>query len=396
MSLSKYKLLAVSALVAIPLSGFAQERADKFEFHNRLRAEYDDNVRQSKVNKDDSLKLIEEVELVVNFDELPGTYIGLRYNPSFVYWENRDEDDTDLHHQFDLTLTHDISPRVSISAKDIFRLSDQPELQQGGEGAVVRENNDFIYNSFNAGVTAQVVNDTVVAVDARHALVAYDENDVSRSNDFSLISLGLDLRHQLQPEMTVEGQARYTTTDYDDNLRGSDSVQIGGKLSRIFSPTVQGSLRAGFENTSYDTNIDDLSTPYVDGGVVLALSSSTRLNAGAGFGQAQTPTSKFASQERTTFYTGLTQDLSNRLTLNGNVSYSTGDFSRDNATSSFDPSTDSTGTEDVLRLAARVTYMINRSNWVEAGWQYVDLTSDIRPASEYDRNRLSVGWKTRL
>jgi hypothetical protein len=92
----------------------------------------------------------------------------------------------------------------------------------------------------------------------------------------------------------------------------------------------------------------------------------------------------------------LSQDISNRLTANGTISYATGDFSADEATSSFDPATDSTGSEDVMRLALRVSYMVNRTNWLEAGWQYSELSSDIRPASEFERNRLSIGWKTRL
>ena len=52
------------------------------------------------------------------------------------------------------------------------------------------------------------------------------------------------------------------------------------------------------------------------------------------------------------------------------------------------------GTEDVLRLSARLTLEVSKSNYLEAGWQYIDLASEIREESEYSRNRLSLGWKT--
>jgi len=49
-----------------------------------------------------------------------------------------------------------------------------------------------------------------------------------------------------------------------------------------------------------------------------------------------------------------------------------------------------------------LTYQINRINWVEAGWQYTDFSSNIKNAAgdkyrvSYDRNRISVGWKIPL
>lgn len=396
MRLSTVLKMTMATAVVIPFSGFAQERADLFEFHNRLRVEYDDNVRQSKVAKQDSLKLIEEAEFVVNFDS-QGTYIGLRYQPSFVWWEDRDEDETDLHHQLDANLSHDFSDRLSLSVKELFRLAEQPELQQEGEGAVVRENNDFIYNSLNAGLTGQIVENTIGVIDVRHALVAYEDSDVGADNDYDQLVIGGDIRHQLQPEMTVEGQLRYNTTDYEDNLRGSESVQIGGKVSRVFSPQMQGNVRLGYESKSFDSaGVEDTDTPYIDAGLVFVVSNSTRINAGLGWGQAQTPTSKFATQDRTSVYVGLAQDVSNRLSINGSVGYTTGDFSADEATSAFNPATDSTGTEDVVRASLRGSYMLNRSNWLEFGVQYVDLTSDIRPASEFDRTRVNLGWRTQL
>ena len=41
-------------------------------------------------------------------------------------------------------------------------------------------------------------------------------------------------------------------------------------------------------------------------------------------------------------------------------------------------------------------YRINRINWLEVGYQYVKLDSDIPGRENYDRNRADIGWKIQL
>jgi hypothetical protein len=39
---------------------------------------------------------------------------------------------------------------------------------------------------------------------------------------------------------------------------------------------------------------------------------------------------------------------------------------------------------------------LNRINWLEAGWQYVMLDSDMPNRESYQRNRIDIGWKIQL
>ena len=43
-----------------------------------------------------------------------------------------------------------------------------------------------------------------------------------------------------------------------------------------------------------------------------------------------------------------------------------------------------------------MTYRVNRINWLEVGYQYVELESDLVNRESYDRNRFDVGWKIQL
>ncbi len=383
------------ALISAPFAGFSQEKENPIEIFNRVGVEYDDNIRQASTGEASSLKISEDVEFVVNFDNDISLF-SMRYNPSFIYWENRPEDDTDLHHQFDLVYDRELSPRVALSIMDVFRLAELPELIDDGNGVLVREDNDFIYNSLSGGLNAQLGANLTGVLDARHSLLAYDDADIASVNDYETVTIGADIGRQLQPRTGVEGQARFTSADYEDNFRNYDAVQLGAKISHHISTRLQGTLRAGYETRSFDTVSEDASSPYADGQLTCVVARDTRVNGGLGIGLSQTPLSEFASSERVSVYGGLTHDLNARITVNLSAQAFNNEYSADEATGAFDPGSDQAGTEDVLRLSARVSYKLNQTNWLEAGWQYAELDSEVRSESNYERNRLHVGWKINL
>ena len=173
-------------------------------------------------------------------------------------------------------------------------------------------------------------------------------------------------------------------------------MQIGGKVSHQVSARLQGILRGGYETRDFDGVSEDADLPYVDGQLTYVVAQDTRVNGGVGIGLSQTPVSEFASSERVSVYGGITHDLNARLTVNLSAQAFNSDYSVEEATAAFDPATDQAGTEDVLRLSARVSYKLNQTNWLEAGWQYAELDSDVRSESNYERNRVQVGWKIHL
>jgi hypothetical protein len=395
MNVRTFQTYILVALISAPFVGFSQEKENPIEIFNRVGVEYDDNIRQASTGEASSLKISEDVEFVVNFDNDISLF-SMRYNPSFTYWENRPEDDTDLHHQFDLVYDRELSPRAALSIKDVFRLAELPELIDDGNGVLVREDNDFIYNSISGGLNAKLAENLTGVLDVRHSLLAYDDADVASINDYETVTVGADIGRQLQPRTGVEGQARFTSADYEDNFRNYDAVQFGAKFSHHISPRLQGTLRAGYETRSFDTVSEDASSPYADGQLTCVVARDTRVNGGLGLGLSQTPLSEFASSDRVSVYGGVTHDLNARLTVNLSAQAFNNEYSADEATGAFDPGSDQVGTEDVLRLSARVSYKLNPTNWLEAGWQYAELDSEVRSESNYERNRLHVGWKINL
>ena len=392
-------------VLVIADAAWAGDGAKPFQINNRLRFEYDDNIYQTEEDKESSFKIIEELEFLVNFN-LQNTYIGVRYRPSYVWWDERPSDSTDFQNELDFILNQTFTPRLSLSVVDTLRRGESPKLRDDDDN-VVRENSDFYYNTLNGTLGYLLRPATRLELAGRYVALRYDEDNYSDSEDFDLYVGGLTLRHQIVPETTLIGEFRGESVEYEGPDRGSKSIYVGGGVEQIFSPSLIGNLVGGYQRKEFnDGDIDSQGTPYVDASATFLPTPATRISAGVGYSMYETEVYPFASQDRAQMYASIAHDFTARVALYLSGSYIIGDYSADQALAEPDPAnptvTAKDGEEDTLQLSARVTYQINRSNWLEAGWQYSDFTSDLeynngtKMREDFVENRIDVGWKTQF
>ena len=390
-----WKRIAIGIALTGSLAAEAAESELPVEIFNRVRVEYDDNINTTtdEAGKNESFKLIEELELLIDA-ELENTYFGLRYMPAFILYEDRPGDDTDLDHQLDVILNQSLTPRTSIRFKDTFRVSEDPALVEGD--VTVRNNNDFMYNSVNAALDTQVIPEkTTLRVDGRYAFIDYDEEQSAEANNYDNASAGIDLIQQLTPSSTMSLETRVSTFDYDDDLRDSDAVQLGLGGSMVFSPKVQGDMRVGYQTRESDNALEaDSDSGYLSGNMVFLPAEKSRISIGAAISEDKSPTSQFVSQDRLRLFGSYVQGLTARLSLTLSGAWSEGKFDAADATS--EEAAENDGDETSVRLSTTLSYKIGTQNWLELSYQYVELDSEVRVGENYDRNRASLGWKIQL
>ncbi len=406
MKLKHWTGIFLLCILILPVSATAREGARNWHIINRLRLEYDDNIRQVDRDTTSSWKIIEELEFQINFN-LEQTFVGLRYKPSFIWWENRSEDSTDLHHDFDFILNHEFSPNVTLSVKDTFRYAELPELIE--RGVVVRQENDFIYNMLKAALTYRWRPKTRLEVAGRYDLLRYDEDEVADRHDYDLYVFGLSMMHSLLPETTVGGEFRYESLDYEDVVRDlgdeihrirrdSESYQFGGVMDHMFNPSLLGNARAGLQYKDYeDSDISSETAPYIDGAITYVLSPATRITTGASYSLFDANIFPYANQTRARLYGSIAHDLTARVTFTLAGNYTRGEYKEGDIPAEIREQyevPEGSESEDIYQLSSRIVYQVNRNNWVELGWQYVKLDTDVR--MEYERNRFNVGWRARL
>ena len=390
--------IVAGLLLALAAPAMAASAESPFHLNNRLRLGYDDNIYQSdgsegRPDQESSFRIIEELEMLVNLN-LERTYLGLRYRPSLIWYENRDTEDTDLLNDLDLNFSHNFTPSLVLAISDSLRSGQLPELQN--EGYVVRQEDDNIYNSALATLSYNLRPETRIDVSGRHILLQYDDEVNDNNNYYSVVG-GLTLRQQLASLTTVMLDGRYQSLVYgdatEDNNRDAETLYAGAGLEQTFSPQLLGTLRAGVENRMYDDDtFDDETQPYGEVSMTFLPSPKTRITGAASYSIYESDVERYMSQDRTYLSLSLAHDFTAKWSFYVSGAYTLSGYKADYA---LDAGLEDADEESFL-VSARVTYRVNRINWLEAGWQYVELDSDVANRVSYDRNRFDVGWKIQL
>ena len=387
--------IVAGLLLALAVPAMAASATSPLHMNNRLRLGYDDNIYQedSDLDPDSSMRVIEEIEMLANLN-LERTYLGLRYRPSLIWYENREPDDTDVLHDMDFNFTHTFSPVLSLSINDTLRAGQMPELHD--DGYIVRQNDDNIYNSVIGTLSYNIRPETRIDASGRHIMLVYDEDANDNNNYYSLVG-GLTLRQQLASRTTVMVDGRYQTLVYNDaddvHNRDADSLYAGLGLEQTFSPQLIGSLRAGVEDRMYDDDYyDDNTQPYGELSMTFLPTPATRITGAASYSLYESDIEEYLNENRTYLSLSFAHDFTAKLSFYLSSALSFNAYEADYALDSDLPDEDETS----YLVSARATYRVNRINWIEVGYQYVAFDTDILDRESYERNRFDIGWKIQL
>lgn len=405
--------MSVALLSGIAATSVARSGALPFSVDNRLRLEFDDNIYQSADNEQDSMKIVEQIRLSMDVRK-DNTFLTLRYQPSLFWWADRDAgDDTDLFHEVDAVLNQTFSPRFRAGVQETFRYSDQSELRsQDLANTVIRGDNTYSYNKVGTSASYRVAPEMDVRVEGSWDILRYEEQEVADRDDYDVWAAGGSVNRILTPESTIGLQGRWTSADYvwqsqpvvapngtivdsGNAARNSDGYQVGVTYMNTFSPNLVGNARAGYEMKSFDASYaDDSSQPFGSLDVTILPSPRTRLNVGGSYGLYEADVYPYTNQVRTTLYGSIGYDVTAKVDVFGSALLASGEYDADEAVTTVTQGALADGNDDSIQFVLRTRYNIMRNQYLELGWQYTKLDSDLR--SDYDRNRVWVGWQARL
>ncbi|WFB34747.1 outer membrane beta-barrel protein [Kiritimatiellota bacterium B12222] len=363
---------------------------------NYVRLQYDDNVYTTNADSPggiiSSWVILEQVEFLLD-TQRGNTYFGLSYSPTYKYYEDRPGDKEDWNQDLNFKLSHDFTPRTSVNVGYIFRYSDEPSIETGD--VTFRNNNDYYFNAVDVSVVTQVVPEkTSLKFSGRYVDYAYVDDQVAETSDYQDATAGFDVIQVMDPSSTLALQLRYSDLQYKDNFRSSDTTQAGLAYNKTFNPKFTGEIRGGYESLKpTDENAQDSDNPYVDATLRYEPLKGNRFAVGLGYNQAKSPVNTFTLQERFVASGSYSTDLTALLTLDLAGYYSLGNFSEGNATVVYDPEVNSTGDETIITFIATLSYELNVRNSLVLNYTYTELESEVRPDSDYDRNRGSLGWQ---
>jgi len=397
--MNSFKQAAAGVALGVLAAGVSLGQGGKshWQVNNNLRLEYDDNVYQAHTNKTASLKILDQLEGIYNLN-LNNTFLSVRYRPTFTWWENREAARTDfLQHEASVVLNQVFSRRLSLSLMDTFNHALQPELLDRNN-ARVQENQDFNANSANGTLTLALSQQTFLDVAGRYYLLNYN-NDVLSNLNYRVWTGGLSLRHQLSGMTTISADGRYEDTSYSGINRGAQSVFLGAGIEKTFTARLLGSLNGGVQAKTFNAGgLASKNAPYGNVSLTYLPTALIRCTVGAGYSLYETDIYPYANQERLTGFASVAYDITSRLSLYLSGALTRGQYNEKYIVSGGPVVTNTieeiNGSDLILQTSARLTYRLNRSNWLGIGYGYTALTSDLR--EDFDRNQYDVNWTTQF
>jgi hypothetical protein len=378
-------VMGSSAVKAVYEPVSPEDRGQILNAELRTRVEYDDNVWTYRSEDEvDSFKVILQPRVKLNYP-IETSHLAADYRFSYIWYDDREPDEEDLAHDLDVAASTEFSPRLQASISDTFRVAQDPELDPSNINRLRDE--DFLYNSTNLGMKYQLTETLDVALNGRYLFYQYDEDNVAEALDRDTYVLGADLLKKINPTTTGVVSYRFQDTSYDTTMKDSTSNFLFAGVDHAFTSRLITSLRAGFENRSFDADYrGDDNAPYVDVSATYNLTSKTGVTGGYRLSLSETDIGNYLKSEHHGLYLQIQQEITRRINL-----YLAGQYDLNNYDNEDSVDGSGDGDETWWRLTARLAYKITEMVSAEAGYMFNDLNSDFDRS--YDRNRIYLGLR---
>jgi len=358
--------------------------------NNNLSFSWNDNYYQVETNKTSTGIISESPEVVANLNR-GNTYIALRYRPSFSWYTDSAVRNHSVQHELDASLHHFFSQRLSLSANETFRRGINPELLDRNN-ALVSPDFSFVENTVNGAVGIQLRQATRLDVSGRYYIMRYDEEAVSTNQNYNIATVGLSLRQEMSKATTLSGNLSYDNTSYRQlNARSSSTVSIGAGVDHSFGARLLGSFSGGYQLKDFEASISGQNSPYGNFSFTYLFDPRLRLTAGASYSLWEADLVPYTSQERLTGYFALGYDITPRISFNLSGGVTRGKYNAEQVYTTTVSPTTLGGTDNIYQAGARLSYQVNRHNWLDVSYNHSTGSSDIR--SDFDVNTYSAGWR---
>jgi hypothetical protein len=400
----------------------SMEATKLWSLSGTLRSFYDDNYNTtSGPNKRSSYGFEVSPSFSLNVP-LQQTEFGLRYTYGLYYYQDREilgENPVDQTHQFDLWMDHAFSERWQTKVQDSFVVGQEPELIDPNTAVPIRTKGNNIRNT--GTITLHTAWTRLFSTELGYQNTFYDyENSGGNFLSPSLAgrlnrieqSVWLNLQWQVRPKTMVLiggnfGLANYTADEqiasslplamitgnpfyYSQNRDSRSYIGYLG-LQHVFLPNLSVNAQGGVQYT--ENYNDPLGSPSLAPYAVMSatytyapgsyaqIGFQQRRNATDVVGDPALASGKITEdQESSMVYASINHRFTPQLTGNvtGNLQFST-----------FDGGQFDSQSQTMYSVGLNLSYSFNPHVSVEIGYNFDDLTSDVR--EKYQRNRIYAG-----
>jgi hypothetical protein len=416
--------LWIPVLAGLMIGQLFAEGERPFKVINTVRVGYNDNINTTANGKGSSFVTdIIDLSFRAALSDRTDMMVKSQFNILTESGDNR------FNPNLYVMLNHSISPRLLLRLSEYYRSGDK----SGSVTATGNSNEryDYFHNKIDASADYVLTRKDHLTGALSHEILRHDkENDsldyttiggtVSWKRDLvpqrTYTTLNLGQRRTTydnrQPDFTTSstGLAPYTnTTTYLDD-KASDATDLSAGLNHTFNQQWQGYIEAGvtyvqpdhpdsistYNNTLTSiitTNKADNSatlSPLFKAGLVYSPSPRTRLTSDLLLSYQPSDDDGYSGQNTTELRFGAQHDITAKLMAKATARFANVAYDTKNATTGH-----ANETEERMDLALRLTYKLNRMNFLELGLRHSESESSGNRVS-WEQNVVDIGWRLEL
>lgn len=343
--------------------------------------------------------------------KLEQTFIGLSYQYSLRWYEDRKKNSADHSHQADLDLEHSFSETLKLTAKDSFVISQEPTLLDPSlqtAPTTRRSNLDNLRN--NADITMRADISRLFSTSFGYANTLYDYSQSGAGSYSALLDrmehlAKVDFRWNALPTTVALIGYQYGIIDHsskdslspvgpfvDPKTRDNRSHYIFAGVDQTFANQILASVRVGAQITEFPNALagsqKDSTTPYADASLSYGYAQGSTVLVGVRHARNQTDVTYLNTldQVTTTVYAMVNHQITPKLTgsLVGqlqNSEFQGGQYKQ---------------TDDLYLIGLNFNYQINQYWGAELGYNFDRLDSDLNVGGVgrgFTRNRVFLGLR---
>ena len=391
--MSKVKFIMSAALVLGSSAAFAGKDST-FKFQNSVRVGYDDNIYLARDGNQQETAFVTDIINItgkmafssrsdLTFYWQPEFRYRLDADPKFISYQ-------DLYARF----SHAISQRTFLTLSDRFRY----QQKDGQSDLAQTENQNFLENDLLASLDFTLNSLSQIVIGGGYEFRAWDDDDYGQgtsNNDYDQIKANGAYVRELRPNSTSGSLGiNYVNHEYAGSRGGFDTTSLYGGVDHNFSAKSLGTIQLGASSSTVDgaSGSEDSTTPFFQGGWEYNPTERTSYNTTLGYSLYRSENTVFNAQERFNIGLGVRHDLTGKISLSTTLSYIHSFY--DSAYAQAGAPEDAV--DQLVTLAIRGSYQINRNNFLDLGYELSLRDSDSPFLQEYGRNRFDFGWRLRL
>jgi len=412
----KKRKLLIPILAGLIVGQIFAEGNRPFSIINTLRFGYDDNVDREE-DGSGSAYVEDILDLAFNASLSDRTDLVVKSQIRF-----KSDSESKIHPNLYAVLSHSVSPRLMFRLSDKFRAADKTSGTSGGR-------HDYFKNTLGASATYVLTQKDRLELFLSHRIAQHDEE--IEDDDYTTLSAGISWARDIRPQRTrsklnltartteydkrsSDGARRVAgaiqTLEYASDTSGYDALDLTLEVNHTFNPKWQGTIEGGFTYVMPDkrdyriTETNGVSivpinekadnsayfAPVLKLGATYSPSPRTRFTGNYSHIFSESNDSDYIGQTADEFRFGIQHDVTAKIMAKAtarflNTTYDKADHETDTERAD----------EERMDLEFRLTYKLNRLNFLEMGLRHSEKSYDDG-VGDWVQNRFDVGWRVEL